>query len=283
MKKSLVFSCLAVIMVAMSFVACNQGEEEANVQFQSERDSLQQIIDAKDQAINDFMNDFMEIQNALNAIKEKENIVTIQSTQGEINQVDAKENIQQDIRDIYQLLSTNKKKISDLRKKLKNSNSKIEGLENMVANLEAQITARDKDIADLRAELEKKNIQIAGLENVVSSMNEQVAGMSDVIDEQQAKLNTAWYRLATKKALKEEGVIDKKGEVVPETNPMFQKVDITTFKEVPVYAAKAEILTSHPAESYEIITVDKQVEKIIIKDPEAFWSVQKRLVVQVKY
>lgn len=282
MKKSFVCGLIAVVVFAMSFISCNQVEEERAL-FQNERDSLQQIIDNKDQEINDYLNDFMEIQNALNTIKEKENIVTIQSSQGEISKVDAKENIQQDIRDIYQLLNTNKKKIADLRKKLKDSNAKIEGLENMMANLESQIVARDKAIADLKSELEKKNIQIAGLENVVSSMNEQVEGMSNVIDEQQAKLNTAWYRLATKKALKEEGVLDSKGKVNPEPNAMFQKVDITTFKEVPVYASKAEILTSHPAESFEIITVNKQVEKIIIKDPDLFWSVQKRLVVQVKY
>lgn len=282
MKKNLVFGMIAIIIIAMSFISCNQVEKERTA-FQLQKDSLQQIIDAKDQTITDFLNDFMEIQNALNTIKEKEKIVSIQSTSGEITKIDAKENIQQDIRDIYQLLNTNKLKLDDLRKKLKNSNVDIEGLNNMISNLETQLAERDNSISILKSELEQKNIQIQNLEKVVSSMNSQVAGMENVIDDQQAKLNTAWYRLATKKALKEEGVINKRGDVVPEPNVMFQKVDITNFKEVPVYASKAEILTSHPAESYEIIGDKQQVEKIIIKDPEAFWSVQKRLVVQVKY
>lgn len=282
MKKGCIYGMIAILVFAMSFISCDQVEKE-RASFLLQKDSLQQIIDSKDQAITDFLNDFMEIQNALNAIKEKENIVSIQSTDGEITKVDAKENIQQDIRDIYQLLNANKAKLEDLRKKLKKSNIDNEGLANMITNLETQIADRDKSIVNLRSELDKKNVQISNLEQVIEIMNSQVSGMENVIDDQQAKLNTAWFRLATKKALKEEGVINNKGDVVPETNSMFQKVDITTFNEVPVYAAKAEILTSHPAESYEIVGDKKQVEKIIIKDFEAFWSVQKRLVVQVKY
>jgi hypothetical protein len=96
-------------------------------------------------------------------------------------------------------------------------------------------------------------------------------------------LNTAYFRVATKKTLEEEGILDKKGKFIPSPNPMYQKVDITTLNEIPVYAKKADMLSNHPVNSYEWVGEKKQVEKLIIKDPQAFWSVQKYLVIQVKY
>jgi chromosome segregation ATPase len=153
----------------------------------------------------------------------------------------------------------------------------------MLTGLEEQITTRDKEITQLKDELASKKLEIQGLEEIIVSYTNTVADLSSTIDEKQTQLNTAYFRVATKKTLEEEGILDKKGKFVPSPNPMFQKVDITTLNEIPVYAKKADILSSHPSGSYELTGDKKQVEKLIIKDQQAFWSVQKYLVIQVKY
>lgn len=283
-RTSLIFAIAAAI--ALFFSACNnEKHEQEKKQLQEQKDSLQLIIDHQAQEVNDFINSFLEIQESLNVIKEKESLITINSGDGaEITaNPDIRESIQQDIRDIYQLLLNNKQKVQDLRNSLQKSNNQVSKYEALVKNLEEQIETRDKEINNLKEELGRKNLQIAGLEEVINAMSNTVLGLNATIGEQVSEMNTAYFRMATKKTLQADGIITKKGDVVPEMNPMFQVVDITTFTEIPIFASKAEIITSHPTESYEIIGDKKQVEKMIIKDPQAFWSVQKFLIIQVKY
>jgi len=232
--------------------------------------------------MNDFLTSFIEIQQALNTIKEKEKMVNIRAGEGgEISSnPDIRETIQQDIRDIYQLLLTNKQKVQELRNSLKNTNNKFE---EMIKGLEEQIALRDTEIAHLKEDISRKNLQIEGLEEMIVAYTNTVSNLSSTIDEKQGQLNTAYFRVATKKTLESEGILDKKGKFIPSPNPMFQKVDITTLNEIPVYAKKAEMLSNHPANSYEWVGDKKQMEKLIIKDQQAFWSVQKYLVIEVKY
>lgn len=285
MKKT----ALTLVLVAgtlLFFASCdNKKHEQEKQQLQGKLDSMQRVINNQDQEVKDFIASFLEIQEALNVIKQKEDLVAINSSDAtEVSKnPDVRESIHQDIRDIYQLLLTNKQKVKELRGSLKKSNDKISQYEELVKSLEEQIEIRDQEITRLKGELERKNLQIAGLEEIINSMTNTVNNLSSTIDQKEAALNTGYFRMATKKTLQSDGIIDKKGEVLPESNPMFQVVDITTFTEIPVFASKADILTSHPADSYEIVGDKKQVEKLIIKDPQAFWSAQKFLVIQVKY
>jgi hypothetical protein len=271
----------ALFLLGLS--SCKDKKAELQiVQLQHQIDSLQLIIGNQGTEMNDFITSFIEIQQALNTIKEKENMINIHAGEsGEITaNPDIRETIQQDIRDIYQLLLTNKQKVQELRNSLKNTNKKYE---EMLKGLEEQIATRDKEIALLTETIESKNLQIEGLEEIIIAYTHTVASLSSTVDEKQSQLNTAYFRVAPKKTLESEGILDKKGKFIPSSNPMFQKVDITTLNEIPVYAKKAEMLTSHPAGSYEWVEEKKQVEKLIIKDHQAFWSVQKYLVIQVKY
>jgi flagellar biosynthesis chaperone FliJ len=274
---------ILIILSILMLASCKDKKKEQQViQMQQQIDSLQQLVNHQGNEVNDFLASFAEIQNALNTIKEKEKMVNVHANESaEISlNPDVRETIQQDIRDIYQLLLTNKQKVQELRNSLKNTNSKYEAL---VKGLEEQIIARDQEITQLKTELERKNMQIQGLEEVIQSYTNTVSNLSSTIDAKQAQLNTAYFRVATKKTLETDNIIDKKGKIVPGNNPMFQKVDITTLNEIPIYAKKADILSSHPADAYEMVKTDKQVEKIIIKDQTAFWSVEKYLVIQVKY
>jgi DNA repair exonuclease SbcCD ATPase subunit len=230
-------------------------------------------------ALQEFVNSFNEIQENLNAIKEKEKIVTASSQSGDVKSKE--ETIKEDIQAIYDLMAKNKNRIGSLSKKLKNANSKIAGLEQMIATLQAQIDAKDGEISDLKAQLESKNIELS---NIVMNL-ENVEAESSAKTE---KLNTAFYAFGTSKELKEKNVITKEGGFIGMgkstklkddfNKEYFTKVDASQVTSINIGAKKAKIITSHPTSSYKLVG-EKTVEKIEILNAEDFWSNSKYLVI----
>ncbi len=51
--------------------------------------------------------------------------------------------------------------------------------------------------------------------------------------------------------------------------------------EIPLGVKKADIITTHPSASYELIG-QELIEKIVIKDASKFWGASKYLVIVVK-
>ena len=63
---------------------------------------------------------------------------------------------------------------------------------------------------------------------------------------------------------------------------VFNKIDITEVKSFPINGKKVELVTNHPQDSYTFEKVDeKQIESLVILDPEKFWNSSKYLVVMV--
>ena len=61
-----------------------------------------------------------------------------------------------------------------------------------------------------------------------------------------------------------------------------RKIDIRTDKEIKLYSKRAELLTTHPAGSYELVKDAKGQLTLKITNPTEFWSVSRYLVIQVK-
>ncbi|MCD6018443.1 MAG: chromosome segregation protein [Bacteroidetes bacterium] len=283
MKTLKLFLVAAVISASSLFtISCGGSEKEANPL----ADSLANVngelngqLSEKEVALQEFVNSFNEIQDNLNAIKEKEKIVTSQSQSGDVKSKE--ESIKEDIQAIYDLLAKNKNRISSLSKKLKDSKSKITGLEQMIATLQAQIDAKDGEISELKSQLEAKNIELS---NIVMNL-ENVEAESSAKTE---KMNTVYYAFGTSKELKEKNVITKEGGFIGMgksaklkddfNKEYFTKVDASQTTSINIGAKKAKIITSHPSSSYKLIG-DKTVEKIEITNTEDFWSNSKYLVI----
>ena len=62
----------------------------------------------------------------------------------------------------------------------------------------------------------------------------------------------------------------------------FTQIDIRTDKEIKLYSKRAELLTTHPAGSYELVKDAKGQLTLKITNPSQFWSVSRYLVIQVK-
>ena len=282
--KTLKLVVVAAVIAASSLftISCGGSEKEANPladSLASVNGELNGQLSEKEVALQEFVNSFNEIQENLNAIKEKEKIVTASSQSGDVKSKE--ETIKEDIQAIYDLMAKNKNRIGSLSKKLKNANSKIAGLEQMIATLQAQIDAKDGEISDLKAQLESKNIELS---NIVMNL-ENVEAESSAKTE---KLNTAFYAFGTSKELKEKNVITKEGGFIGMgkstklkddfNKEYFTKVDASQVTSINIGAKKAKIITSHPTSSYKLVG-DKTVEKIEILNTEDLWSNSKYLVI----
>ena len=283
MKKILIF-----VACALSLGACNfTGEQQDAVQ--QERDSLQRIINEKDMELDDIMGTFNEVQEGIRRINEAEGRVTI--ADGGPESASSREVIRENMEFIQQAMQQNRDMIAQLQEKLKNSSIKATKIKKTIENLQSQIEAQAARIQELEASLAEKDAlieaqgdAIAGLSNDVASLTEENRVKNEKVQAQDKELNTAWFVFGTKSELKEQKILTN-GDVLKSGNfnkDYFTKIDIRYDKDLKFYSKSAQLLSTHPAGSYQL-TKDKQgLYEIHITDAQKFWSVSKYLVVLVK-
>jgi len=268
-------------------ISCNSNEEQLN-QLKNKNDSLQTIIIKRDSIVNNYFQTFNEIQENLNQIKQKENIITVnKNADGELS-ADNKEQIQQDIEAIYKLMIENQKKLNKLKKKYNGSNKKIAQLEKTIKLFEEQLKMKNEEISQLNEQLAVLNIQVEDLSSEIADLEMDNEEKDVMLEEKDDMINTAYYVIGTKKELLENEVITKEGGFIGMgkiaklkdkfNKDYFTKIDIRNTSEISVYAKKGTIVTSHPSDSYTLEGEDK-LDKIIISNPTEFWAASKYLVI----
>lgn len=272
--------------VALFAVSCNQDKIDALTQ---QVDSLQQVNDMNEQKMNSYFALITEVQSNLRNIKQTELGILDEAQGSEGVNADSKQKIQQDFESIHRAFQDSRNKLDSMENALKKAEGKLPYLRGLVAGLQKDLKASEKTIKDLKAQLDEKNIKIASLDSTVASIsairdsiNEvNVANMA-AIQQQDEELNTAYYFLANKKTLKEKGLKNLQGATINES--LCTKVDIREFKELPLGAKKAVILTNHPTNSYSLVKSPGDDKNLILKitNYKTFWSVSKKLVIQVK-
>lgn len=280
--KKLLFFAVAVLTLA----ACT-GNKVSNAPGATMSDSLQRIVEQKENEINDIMGTLNDINEGLREISEAEGRVTLARAGEGANQ---KQKIMEDIKFIQERMDQNRELLDKLRKQLRESTFKGDQLKRTVENLTKQLEQKDIELQNLREELDKKDIHITELDETISNLNTDVSNLkteseqkSATISNQDQQLNTAWYVFGTKKELKEEGILD--GGRVLQGNfnkSYFTKIDIRVQKEIKLYSKKAEMKTSHPSSSYVLDKDAKGQYVLRITDPQTFWSTSKYLVIEVK-
>lgn len=259
---------------------------------ETERNAFTDQLVVRDSTLNDWLQTFDQVQQGLNTIKEKENLITVNSSSGvEFTQV-RKEQIMQDISAINTLLEDNRKKLASLNAQMRNSGREIKGLKEMIATLEAKIIVSENEITAMKATLTEKDLQIGSLNVLASELQTTVAQQTETIGEQVSEMNTAWLATGTFKDLKEKGLVSKEGgflglgrtETLTEDfiDSLFAQVDITEIKTIPVNSKDARLITEHPSGSYAMVQEsENMIAYIEIKDPAQFWKISKYAVVEV--
>ena len=287
MKKLLFLS----VCVALLASCGNVGKNEA---LKAENDSLTATLASRDAELEEIMAIFNDVQEGFRLINEAENRVDLQS--GSLEGATPAQKIKEDIRFISEKLQSNREQIAKLEEQLKNSKHNSAQFKKAIANLNAELQAKAEQIETLQTELASKNIRIAELDDAVAGLTQNVADLiaenkvkSATVASQDKALNAAWFVFGTKSELKEQKIIEskflQKTKVLSDAEfnkDYFTQIDIRTDKEIKLYSKNAELLTTHPAGSYELAKDSKEQLVLKITNPAQFWSVSRYLVILVK-
>lgn len=288
MKKPIILALVAI----MGITACND-KKTAQVE-QVRGDSLQQVIAARDNEINDMLGTLNEIQDGLQAITEAEGKMAVIKDGDATNKTDL---LRQDVQFIADKMQQNRELIKKLRQQMRESGFKGDQLKKTIDALTAQLSEKDKQLQQLRQELDAKDIHIAELDNTINSLHDDVSSLNDdvaslksessqkteTINSQDKQLNTAWFAFGSKKELKEQGILEK-GEVLRGNfnKNYFTKIDIRVNTDIKLYSKYAKLLTTHPSGSYNLQKDANGQYVLRITNPQIFWSTSKYLVIRVK-
>ena len=283
--KRIVITLLALTVL----MACNNKKEEKNLASQNTIDSLTDVVNQKNNELNDIMSTFNDIQEGFREINEAEGRVNIARNNGETN---AKADIMENISFIKRTMQLNKERIAKLREQLKESSFNTSKLQATIESLNKELESKTARIEELQAELDSKNAHIAHQDKQISELNTNVnsltadnAAKARAVEQQDKQLNTAWYVFGTKKELREQHILKGTNKVLKGNNfnkDYFTKIDIRVDKVIKLYSKSAKLLTNHPAGSYSLDKDAGGMFTLRITNPTTFWSVSKYLVVVVK-
>ena len=236
------------LVCAAMLASCN-GLGGGSKDLKAENDSLLMELTQRNAELDEMMGTFNEVQEGFRRINAAESRVDL--TRGTIseNSATAKQQIASDIEFITKQMEENKAQIAKLQAMLKNSKNNSAQLKKAVESLTQELVAKTQRIA-----------------------------------EQDKAINSAWFVFGTKSELKSQKILEK-GDVLKSADfnkDYFTQIDIRTTKEIKLYSKRADLLTTHPAKSYELVKDDKGQLTLKITNPKEFWSVSKYLVIQVK-
>lgn len=290
-KKIRSLAILAVIAIIL--ISCGSSDKKKIELLSKENEALRMESKLKDSTINQFFAFMGEIEQNLNVIKQKEQTINKTAIAGSELKPDVRQQIDEDIQTINMLMDKNRQTIAALHKKLKDANLKVIEFERMLASVTQQLDEKEHEIEQLKENLTRLNFTVSQLNARIDTLMEEKVEMNLKLQSQTTQLNTAWYAIGTQKELTENRVIDKTGgflgmgkstKMKAEFNQdYFVRIDITKTTSIPVSGRKAKLITTHPMDSYSLITNEKGVVvELKINDISKFWSVSKYLVIETE-
>lgn len=281
MKKTL--TILSVALVALMLSSCVEKSKKYQ-QLLAEKEAVVLENQNIEKEYNAALGVISDVENSLSAIRDAEGMMLIKNENNT-----QRDQLTSELIQIKEQMAVNRAKLDSLSNVLDKSNKDRSYLRNTIKKLQAQLEEKEATIAQMQEQLAQKDQEIAGLNTQVNNLNEDLNKVnakndeqSRLIAEQIEEMNTVYYIGASKKALKEKGILTAKyilrSEVPAES---FTKADKRELTEIAFDGKKVKVLSAHPLESYTIVNNGTQVV-IQITNPEMFWSVTKYLVAITK-
>lgn len=289
MKK---FFIISAAVLPLLFAACKGSENPETTAALRKADSLQAIIDTKDGEIDALFEVLNEIENNITEISNRYGQVnTLKQNNPEMNSR-VKGQITDQLAVIENMLSQNKQKIASLNAKIGEMGKENTRLQEFIESLNSRMADQEKQINDLMSELTISKATIQQLSENVSDLTQANKEKDEYIAYQTAEANKAYYIVGSYKDLKEMGIVSKSGGFIgigkkQNTNTEmdishFQTIDRTKVTTITINQRKAQVISKHPADSYELIMDEndpKTVAYLSIKNIKSFWRYTDYLVV----
>ena len=275
----------------MLFASC-KGEDPQLAIAQKKVDSLQAIVDSKDNEIDALFEVLNEIETNLSDISARYSQVNaLKQNNPEMN-TRVKGQITDQLAVIEGMLQKNKEKISALNAKIANLGKENSRLQEFIETLNNRIATQEEDINNLMNQLSISKQTIATLSKNVDELTQSNKEKDDYIDYQAQEANKAYYIVGNYKELKNMGIVNKSGGFIgigKKQNTSadmdvskFKTIDRTKVTTIAINQRKAQVISKHPEGSYELVMDEndaKTVAFLTIKDVNAFWRYTDYLVV----
>lgn len=291
MKKFLI---IGLAVLPMLFASC-KGEDPQLAIAQKKVDSLQAIVDSKDNEIDALFEVLNEIETNLSDISARYSQVNaLKQNNPEMN-TRVKGQITDQLAVIEGMLQKNKEKISALNAKIANLGKENSRLQEFIETLNNRIATQEEDINNLMNQLSISKQTIATLSKNVDELTQSNKEKDDYIDYQAQEANKAYYIVGNYKELKNMGIVNKSGGFIgigKKQNTSadmdvskFKTIDRTKVTTIAINQRKAQVISKHPEGSYELVMDEndaKTVAFLTIKDVNAFWRYTDYLVISSK-
>ena len=290
MKKILLALSLGLVLLA--FTACNQKELDNS---KATIDSLQAVVDAKDNEINelfDMLNDIEENMSAINSKYSTVQEMRRNNTEGSYNH---KNEIASQMKSIESMMADNKQKIANLNARVGSLSKKNADLQAYVTRLEERSQAQENQIAELLTELENNKVVIKGLNKNVSELTASNQQKDEYIAQQMADANRAYYVVGNYSDLKAAGIVNKtggfigigrkQGTVADMNTELFTEIDRTKVTTINIGMKKPQLISQHPENSYELVADEEEsgvTAYLRILNPTQFWKYTDYLIISSK-
>lgn len=297
---------LLTLVVVSFFLLPSCVKKSSYDSLSAEKDSLLNSKVKLETEMEEYFALLNEVSENLDKIKGTEKIITVDA-QNELKG-NQRDKIVNDLVYVNELIETNRQKIADLEKKLKNSSINSNQLRSTITRLTSELDSAKERIEFLEKELEEKKGIIVVLDNQVNVLSQKVDNLDQsvtelqqerdkqelIIIDQESELHTAWYAVGSTKELKDHNILTsgglfKSSKVLQDdfNKSFFVKIDTREVMTISLNTDKAKILTNHPVSSYNLVEEPAEGNKkknIVVKitDPVEFWSLSKYLVVESK-
>lgn len=282
-----------IVVMAIGLIACEGTETpivesdgtvvDGSDELTKENQSLKQQLAERDSTVNSYFQFVNEIRQNLDLINQEQGLILNLQGNPEVINVDNIDLIEE-LKTLGALMADNENKIARLKSQLKNSDIQMGQFEEMIISLTEEVEMKNMEIFQLQQELEN-------LDGAFSELFEAFEKQTEEFDAIKDEMNTAFFTYGSKEELIDNGVITKEGGFVGigKINKLkddfnktyFTEIKINELAEIPLGVKKADIITTHPQNSYELVG-ESPIEKLIIKDAAKFWGTSKYLVIVVK-
>lgn len=283
------FYCCAALLCLTAFVSCDNTAKQQAAAAMSVSDSLKLVVFNQ-------QNELAELVSTLNAASQQLDQINgqIAVSGSDDNLASQRDRLLNQLAAVQQKIADKEKMLSDMQKKYKSVLGENNELKKSISRMKDEISGYQYRIEQYETLISSQTAAIDSLTGDLTDVREnlfQTQAVSDaqaaVIGNQDKMLNTGYYVVAEKSALKEMGLIEgglfvkKRLTTKGFDTSVFKEVDIRDITEIPLGSKDATILSSAPEGSYELVKGYDKKLTLRILDQEKFWSLSKYLVVMI--
>ncbi len=277
---------LAALMV-LALASCGENSS-AYKALQAKYDSVNLVNQAYESDLSETDSLVASVLNNFQDIASVGQMIDTSRARGEVK-MSEKERIKDNVTLITDKLRSSAEALDVLTKKLEASGAENTRLRRTLTALKRELATQHERVLALTEELQRKDLAIGLLDSMVTSLNSDVERLgettrrqTETLAAQEAELNTVRYCIGTARDLKDYNILKGSKVSTDQVDPnYFTTADLRNLTQIPLMSKKAQLLTVHPSSSYELIADGDKMLTLNIKNPQAFWSNAKTLIIRV--